>query len=170
MARNRRKIIKQRGWLVVETHQRCERWARDELAKQEYETALPMYLAEPNERGVRKPLVLFEGYVFVRESDRWWSIRGTRGVAQLLMGTEGPAVMADDELQFFLSGSVDEDGYYVDPVMKRFAIGASVTPKSGPWAGQLGLLTKLDSAGRVELLYSLLGRPVTVKTQVRELA
>jgi transcription antitermination factor NusG len=125
---------------------------------------------EFNYRGVRRVEVLFEGYVFVRETDRWWSIRGTRGVAQLLMGCEGPAVIADAELQFFLSGSVDELGYYVDPVMKRYAVGDAVTPKFGPWAGKLGKLSKLDGAGRCELLYSLLGRPVTVTSQVRELA
>lgn len=171
MARNRthrhRKVL---GWHVVETHQHWELDAKRELLNQGFEAALPMMQGEFNSRGVRRPVVLFEGYVFVRETSRWWSIRGTRGVAQLLMGTEGPAVLADDELQFFLSGSVDELGYYVDPVMKRYAIGDEVTPKAGPWSGKLGLLTKLDGAGRCELLYSLLGRPVTVTSQVRELA
>lgn len=154
----------------MQTHQYGELEARRELSRQGFEVALPMMQTDFNLRGERRIVPLFEGYVFVRESDAWWSIRGTRGVAQLLMGTEGPAKLADAELQFFLSGSVDEFGYYVDPVMKRYSVGDMVAPKSGPWAGKLGELTKLDSTGRVDLMYSLLGRLVTVQSQVRELA
>jgi transcriptional antiterminator RfaH len=170
VARKRKSIVKA-GWLVASTHQDGEFEARRELAKQGYEVEMPMMKTPRNRLGVSRAVPLFEGYVFVRETERWWSIRGTRGVAHLLMSCERPAVLADDELQFFLSVSVDDFGYYVDPVMKMFKRGDAAIPRSGRFAGLEGKLTELDRDGRTEMLFSLLGREVrTTEYRVSELA
>jgi transcription antitermination factor NusG len=172
VARQRKSSKAVRGWHVVLTHQFCEAEAHKELTKQDYECAYPMMKLPTNSRGIQRVVPLFEGYVFVRESDRWWSIRGTRGVAHLLMGCERPAVLADDELQFFLSVCVDEFGYYTDPVVPVFRVGDEACPRfgSGGFDRQYGEITKLDRDGRCELLYRLLGRDVRVTVPVSALA
>jgi transcription antitermination factor NusG len=155
---------------VVCTHQFGEFDARRELSKQSFEVEMPMMRLPRNRMGVRRVVPLFEGYVFTRESDRWHAIRGTRGVSHVLMVSERPAVLADDELQFFLQ-SVDELGYYVDPVMKMFACGGIAVPRSGRFAGLEGTITALDTEGRAEILFKMLGREVRTKEyRVQELA
>ena len=156
------------GWHVAMTHQYAEAEAKRELIKQDYHCEYPMMLTGAN----RRPVPLFEGYVFIRESSRWWSIRGTRGVSHLLMNCERPAVLADDELQFFLSGCVDEYGYFTDPVMPVFRVGDEAFPRfgAGGFDRQYGEITKLDRDGRCELLYRLLGRDVRVTVPVSALA
>jgi len=158
---------------VVATHQCAEFEAKRELVKQDFEAEFPMIRTHSwsnvNRRVLQRVSPLFEGYVFVRECDRWWSIKSTRGVSHLLMTCERPAVLADDELQFFLSGAVDADGYYVDPVMRLFRVGQLATPRSGRFAGLNGKLTELDATGRCELLYSILGKELRVQTQVSAL-
>jgi transcription antitermination factor NusG len=157
--------------MVVQTHQYSEFDARRELSRQGYQVEMPMMRLPLNRQNVRRVVPLFEGYVFVKETDRWWSIRGTRGCAQLLMTCERPSLIADDDLQFFLSGSVDHLGYYVDPVMKRFVIGEEASPRSGRFAGLFGKLTDMDADGRCELMFSMMGREVrTREYQVTELA
>lgn len=156
----------------MSTHQYAEAEAARELVKQGHSCQYPMMRLAHNSRGVRRVVPLFEGYVFIRETDRWWSIRGTRGVSHLLMNCERPAILADDELQFFLSGCVDDDGYYVDPVMPVFRVGDEAVPRfgAGGFDRQYGEITKLDRDGRCELLYRLLGRDVRVTVPVSALA
>jgi transcription antitermination factor NusG len=169
MARNSRK--RKLGWLVATTHEHSELEARRHLSRQGYEVELPLMRTEPNRLGVRRVVALFEGYVFVRETKAWWSIRNTRGVSSLLMNCGEPAKLADDDLQFFLSDSVDDAGYYIDPVTKLHRVGDTVVPRSGRFAGSAGLLTQMQSSGRVEVLFSLLGREVrTTEYRVTELA
>jgi len=157
---------------VASTHFEAEFEAKRELVKQGYDAQFPMMRdALRNRLGVRKITPLFEGYVFVRADGAYWSIRGTHGVSQLLMICERPAILADDELQFFLSVSVDDLGYYVDPVMKMHKVGETAFPRSGRFAGIGGRLTELSSNGRTEMLFSMLGREVrTREYRVSELA
>ena len=172
VARKRKSSKVVKGWHVVSTHQYAEADAKRELVKQGYSCDYPMMRLPLNTRGERRVVPLFEGYVFVRESDRWWSIRGTRGVSHLLMNCERPAVLADDELQFFLSGCVDSDGYFTDPVMPVFRVGDEAVPRfgAGGFDRQYGEITRLDRDGHCELLYRLLGRDVRITVPVSALA
>lgn len=172
MARKRKSSIAVEGWHVVVTGEHREQEAQRELSKVGFECELPlMQSATFNRLGVRKVTPLFEGYVFVRESDQYWLIRGTRGVSHVLVISERPAVLADDELQFFLSVSVDDCGYYVDPVQKLFASGDYAVPRSGRFAGLVGKISNLNSDGRIKMLFSMLGRSVsTEEYRVTELA
>jgi len=174
MARKRKSStsIAVKGWHVVVTGEQCEFEAKRELSKAGFEVEMPMIRAAHfNYRGVRKVTPLFEGYVFVRESSEYWRIRGTRGVSHVLVICERPAVLADDELQFFLTVSVDDCGYYVDPVQKLFARGDIAVPRSGRFAGLTGKLERLNKDGRTKMLFNMLGRTVsTEEYRVTELA
>lgn len=170
----RRRKSKHPGWLVVATHYAGEFEARRELYNQGFEVELPLYRApsrRSSDEGRGRPMPLFEGYVFVKQSDAWWRIRGTRGVSHLLMTCERPALLADDDLQFFVSISVDKNGYYVDPVMRMFQPGQTVSPVHGRFAGIAGQLCSLGNDGRTEILFRMMGREVrTREYRVSELA
>lgn len=173
LARKRKSaVVAPTGWLIVVVNDKCEFEAKRELHKQGYECEFPMlHAAKRNYHGRLPVLPLFEGYVFVRETARWWAIKGTRGVSHLLMSSERPAVLADDELAFFLSVSVDANGYYTDPVQKLFKEGGICIPRSGRFAGIAGKLSRMNKDGRTEILFEMLGRSVrTTEYRVTELA
>lgn len=170
MARKRKSVVNP-GWHVVSTWEQREFEAVAELTKAGFEAETPVMRLERNRMGVRRTVPLFEGYVFCRVSEHYWRIRTCPGVAHVLMTCERPAVLADDVLQFFLNVSVDEQGYYVDPVMKMFKPGDICIPRSGRFAGLEGKLTELEASGRTEVLFSMLGREVrTREYRVSELA
>jgi hypothetical protein len=84
---------------------------------------------------------------------------------------EKPSILEDDTLQFFVRDSVDDLGYYVDPVMRLHHVGEHVSPRSGRFAGLEGELTALDADGRIEMLFRMMGREVrTREYQVADLA
>lgn len=169
MARRRR--TRRKGWLIAATHQFAEREARASLSKAGFEADYPEMKLPRNSRGLSRTVPLFEGYVFVRETDDWWKIRSTRGVSSLLMQSERPAIIADAELCFFLNDSVDANGFYVDPVTLMRRVGDICVPRSGRFAGISGRLTSLSAGGRIEMLFMLLGREVrTNEYQVLDLA
>jgi transcription antitermination factor NusG len=162
MARRKRKVAP-KSWYVVQTHQYGEFDARRELARQAYEVAMPLMRLPRNRNGVARVVPLFEGYVFVRECADWWAIRGTRGVSHVLMNCDRPSLIADDEMQFFTDVSVDDLGYYVDPVMKLHSVGDSVSPAHGRFAGLTGKLTEMSADGRCELMFSMMNREVRTR-------
>jgi hypothetical protein len=86
------------------------------------------------------------------------------------MNCNRPSLIADDEMQFFTDVSVDEFGYYVDPVMAMHRIGDIVIPRSGRLKDIQVKLTELSADGRCEYLFSMMGREVRVEGKVSELA
>lgn len=169
MARRKsRKVIG--SWMVVQSHQHCELEARRELSRQEYEISMPMMRLPRNRLGNRRVVPLFEGYVFVRECDDWRSIRNTRGVSHVLMNCGRPSLIADDEMRFFTDVSVDELGYYADPVMSLHRVGDVVVPRSGRLRGVSVRLSELSADGRCAYLFSMMGREIRAEGRVAELA
>jgi transcription antitermination factor NusG len=157
----------------VQTHFEREFEARRDLVAMGHEVSLPMFRAPSRLKsyeGRGKPTPLFEGYVFVKMSDTWHSAQHARGVSHVLMNCMRPSLIADDEMQFFTDVSVDRHGYYIDPVMKRHAVGDIVTPVRGRLAGIQVKLASLDADGRCSFLFSMMGREVRAKGQVSELA
>lgn len=156
--------------MVVQTHQFMELEARTHLCRQGYEVAMPMMRLPRNRLGLRRVVPLFEGYAFVRETSAWWAIRGTSGVSHVIMNCDRPSLIADDEIRFFTDVSVDELGYYADPVMSLHRVGDNVVPRSGRMRGVEVRLSELSADGRCEYLFSMMGREVRVKGRVAELA
>lgn len=171
VARKRKSIVV-KGWHVVSTYDEGEFAAKRELVKKGHECEMPMIRPlKWNQHGHRAVKPLFEGYIFVREDSDIASVKSTYGVSSVLMHCERPAVLADDELQFFLTVSVDDLGYYVDSVQRLHRVGDVCFPRSGRFAGLGGKLTELSPDGRTEMLFKMLGRNVkTRQYQVSELA
>jgi transcriptional antiterminator RfaH len=158
-------------WYVAMTVPRKERLAASQLDNQLYRSFLPLHL-ETRRHARKFTTVLapvFPRYIFVIldiERQRWRSVNGTFGVQRLITDGERPLAVAPGVVETLVQSS-DQRGaliYQAD----QLAIGDSVKLVSGPFAGSLGILQRLDGAGRVQILLALLGGPVKV-TAAREM-
>jgi len=158
-------------WYVAMTVPRKERLAASQLDNQLYRSFLPLHL-ETRRHARKFTTVLapvFPRYIFVIldiERQRWRSVNGTFGVQRLITDGERPLAVAPGVVETLVQSS-DQRGaliYQAD----QLAIGDPVKLVSGPFAGSLGILQRLDGAGRVQILLALLGGPVKV-TAAREM-
>jgi transcriptional antiterminator RfaH len=152
-------------WYVVRTQASREFKAQAQLQRQGFQTFLPRYAKTV--RHARKSKVvsaaLFPRYLFVAldlERDRWRSVNGTIGVANLVMGGELPTAVPRGIVEALLA-ACRPDGF-ID-LSERFAIGDRVRLLSGPFADLVGELARFDGAGRVTVLLKLLGGEVPVR-------
>ncbi|HEX5472878.1 MAG TPA: transcription termination/antitermination NusG family protein [Lacipirellulaceae bacterium] len=151
-------------WYVVMTQPHAETRAVANLEKQDFPAfCARFYKSRRHARRLESVLVpLFPRYVFVQldlSCDRWRCCRGTRGVAHMIMQGERPQAVAAGVVESLLrqtrlDGSIDLTG--------RLELGQSVRIAHGPFAGLVGTLAQLNSAGRVRVLLHLLGRSVSV--------
>jgi transcription antitermination factor NusG len=151
-------------WYVASTLPRKERLAEFNLRNQDIRSFLPLLeVTRRHARKVRTELAAaFSGYIFVNLDigrQRWRSVNGTIGVAHLLCDGEGPRAVESGVVETLIH-SVDSRGAIVfEPSL---AVGDSVRLLSGPFADSLGVLQRLDGAGRVQLLLDLISGPVKV--------
>ena len=152
-------------WYVAMTVPRKERLAATQLDNQRYRSFLPLQL-ETRRHARKFTTVLapvFPRYIFVIldvERQRWRSVNGTLGVQRLITDGERPLAVAPGVVETLVQSS-DRRGaliYQAD----ELAIGDQVKLVAGPFAGSLGILQRLDGAGRVQILLALLGGPVKV--------
>ncbi len=152
-------------WYVATTLPRKERLAEANLANQNYRSFLPTHVETRRHarqfRTVSAPL--FPRYIFVIldiDQRRWRSVNGTLGVQRLITDGERPLAVAHGVVETLIQSS-DRRGaliYRADDL----AIGDRVKLVAGPFAGSLGVLQRLDGAGRVQVLLELLGGVVRV--------
>ena len=81
-------------WAVVFTHSQAERWAVQNLQRQGYPAYVPLVTIRRRDRVLRSlwhdvEVPLFPRYAFVVAGSHWSPIRGTAGVAQLLVDAAG---------------------------------------------------------------------------------
>lgn len=156
------------AWLVVNTRPHKERFALENLARQNFETYCPFVRRivrhARQQRVVLRPL--FPGYVFAarqRGEGRWQSILSTFGVRKLVMQGEGPAVL---ESQFVAALRRREiDGAIVLPD-RPYAEGQKVRMLGGAFDGIVATILDLDEKGRITVLLELLNQSVRVRTDV----
>lgn len=170
---------------MVRSHFGEEHTASRNLSAQGHEVYLPLTRLPRNIRtGVRRIVPLFEGYLFVRETPEWKSMNGTRGVQRVLTYSRGERGDTDN---IFPSRVLDRDisdirryeddlGYLpADPADwvsrdARLRAGDIVSPRSGPWTGQLGRILEMSTTQRCVVLFEMLGRGVRVTMRTSELA
>ena len=114
---------------------------------------------------------VFPRYIFVVLDvgrQRWRSVNGTLGVQRLITDGERPLAVAPGVVETLIQSS-DQRGaliYRAD----NLAIGDRVRLVAGPFAGSLGVLQRLDGAGRVQVLLEFLGGAVRVTARRRMVA
>ncbi len=153
------------AWFLVRSKPRQEAVALTNLARQGYESYLPLFATEKLVR--RKSTVvqepMFARYLFVRldtsgQGQSWSPIRSTVGVSELVCFGSRPA-RVDDALIATLHER--EIAQQASPTT-LFASGDSVRITEGAFAGLEAIYQMNDAEGRAMVLLDLLSKPVAM--------
>jgi len=152
-------------WFLVRSKPRQEAVALANLARQGFESYLPLFAAEKLVRRkstlVQEPM--FARYLFVRldtsgNGQSWSPIRSTVGVSELVCFGSRPA-RVDDALIATLRER--EATQQADPIT-LFAHGDSVRITEGAFVGLEAIYQMNDAEGRAMVLLDLLSKPVAM--------
>jgi len=157
------------AWFLVRSTPRQEALALTHLARQGYESYLPLFATEKLVR--RKSTVvqepMFARYLFVRldtsghergQGQSWSPIRSTVGVSELVCFGSRPA-RVDDALIATLR---DREAAQQASPTTLFAHGDSVRITEGAFAGLEAIYQMNDAEGRAMVLLDLLSKPVAM--------
>jgi transcription elongation factor/antiterminator RfaH len=151
-------------WYLVHTLPHCERKAEMHLAAQAFRAYLPQIQKTIRHarqlRTVRAPL--FPRYMFLildLGRDRWLSVGGTVGVSSLFTCEDRPVPVPKGVVEGLIART-DEANLTLFDV--GLATGQSVRILSGPFADFVGTLERLNTAGRVRVLLTMMGTAVPV--------
>jgi transcriptional antiterminator RfaH len=142
-----------------------------QLRNQGFRTFLPL-LSKTIRHARRHDTVLaplFVRYLFVvldLTRDRWRAVNGTHGVTTLIMQDEQPAPVRRGVVETLIASSTPIGEVQFCP---DIAPGDRVRLVAGPFAGQLGILQRLSSAGRVQVLLEMMGSHIPTKLHARSL-
>lgn len=153
-------------WYVVQTHPHAEAKAAEHLRRQGFEVYLPRY--QKQRRHARRvetiAAALFPRYLFVAFDmaiDSWHCIRSTLGVARLVGGENGPAVISaaiiDD-----IRRREDKTGLVPVQSPPLFQKGERVQLTDGVLSTYSGVFDGMTEKDRVAVLLDMLGRRVRV--------
>ncbi len=153
------------AWFLVRSKPRQEALALTNLARQGFESYLPLFATEKLVR--RKPTVvqepMFARYLFVRldtsgQGQSWSPIRSTVGVSELVCFGSRPARV---DASLITSLRERETAQQADPDA-LFAYGESVRIIEGAFAGLEAIYQMNDAEGRAMVLLDLLSKPVAM--------
>lgn len=158
-------------WYVAATKPARERVAELHLRNQAFRVFLPLRKKSVRQarRMTTQRVPLFPGYLFVQldiGTARWRSINGTIGVKRLIAQDERPVPLPDGFIDALVA-NLAPDGTF--DYGSRLAVGDRVELVAGPFARQVGELSRLDDRGRVCVLLNLLSGVVPVRTRVDNL-
>lgn len=148
-------------WSVLVTQPRSEKIVAENLQRQAFDHYLPLLRQLRVVRGkkVTELVPLFPRYMFVRiEADRWWALKSTRGVSQLLTVDSQPQRIADAVIDQ-LKANEEE----LPNVQSFWTRGERVRVVSGAFAGMLGIYDGSSKADKERVLISILGRQTLVE-------
>lgn len=140
---------------------RQETVARENLARQGYETYLPVMREVRRRQGKRVTLnaPMFPRYLFIHlnsQTDNWAPIRSTLGVVSIVRFGRA-AARVPDVLITALKSREDANGIQVLPV-EEYRPGTRVRITQGSFAGYEGIFQAATGRDRVAVLLDVLGR------------
>ena len=151
-------------WYLVHTQPRSERKAEFHLGAQGFKTYFPQI--QKTIRHARRLMTvrapLFPRYVFLildLGRDRWLSVRNTVGVSSLFTCEDRPVPVPGGVVEALVART-DEAGLALFDA--GLTTGQTVRILSGPFAEFVGTLERLDAAGRVRVLLTMMGTAVPV--------
>lgn len=152
-------------WYVAATAVHRESHAALNLSRQGFGVFLPRRRTtiKHGRKMTTKHTAYFPGYVFTSldlERDRWRSVNGTYGVRSLLPNGEHPAPAPVGFVEMLIAAT-DSNGL-VD-LSASLAPGAKVKPVAGPFSNCMGVLEKIDSGGRVQVLLRIMNGIIPVR-------
>lgn len=148
-------------WYVVHTQSQAEDRALWHLQNQGFRCFLPrIRKLRRHARKVEPGLFpLFPRYLFVnfaRETTRWRTINGTRGVVSLLANGPTPLPVPRGMVENLMA-QCDESGITALSAFGTFTKGLKVRITSGIFTGQAGEIVLTRGHDRVQVLLHLLG-------------
>jgi transcription antitermination factor NusG len=157
-------MMPRRRWFVAQTAACREAWARDRLTDDGFTVFLPGELRQRRHARQVKTTFgpLFTGYLFLHlaPDDAWPPI----SLARLVCAGTRPLPLPDAEIEA-LRRRCDADGALIQASARAqpYKPGDTVLVKAGQWADIVAQVSGVDAGRqRLELLFELLGRPVTV--------
>ena len=151
-------------WFLVHTQPNGERKAELHLGAQGFRAYLPQIQKTIRHarqlRTVRAPL--FPRYLFLILDigrDRWLSVRSTVGVSSLFTCEDRPVPVPQGVVEALIARTDEANLTLFDAGLTT---GQTVRILSGPFADFVGTLERLDSAGRVRVLLTMMGTEVPV--------
>ncbi|MBI3899073.1 MAG: transcription/translation regulatory transformer protein RfaH [Gammaproteobacteria bacterium] len=153
--------VASRAWYLLYAKPHQEAVAQVNLARQGYETYLPLIHQTRKRQGRRIVTVgpMFPRYLFIHldnESDNWGPIRSTLGVASLVRFGQQAAQVPTD-LVAALRQREDGDGIHALPV-EQHRPGSRIRITEGSLAGYEGIFLAKSGRDRVVLLLEILGK------------
>jgi transcription elongation factor/antiterminator RfaH len=151
-------------WFLVHTQPNSERKAELHLGAQGFRTHFPQIQKTIRHarqlRTVRAPL--FPRYLFLildLNRDRWLSVRSTIGVSSLFTCGDRPVPVPKGVVEALIARTNETGLALFDAGLTT---GQTVRILSGPFADFVGTLERLDAAGRVRVLLTMMGSTVPV--------
>jgi transcription elongation factor/antiterminator RfaH len=151
-------------WFLVHTQPHSEHKAKLHLGAQGFRTHCPQIQKTIRHarqlRTVRAPL--FPRYIFLildLGRDRWLSVRSTIGVSSLFTCEDRPVPVPKGVVEALIARADEANLTRFDVDL---AMGQTVRILSGPFADFVGTLERLDTAGRVRVLLTMMGSTVPV--------
>jgi transcriptional antiterminator RfaH len=161
-------------WYVVHTQPRGEATALRHLKRQGFTAFLPEYRRRRRHARrvdwVRAPL--FPRYMFVAmdmASARWRAIASTIGVSHLVCNGDEPAPVPEGVVED-IRARVGADGLVKLAPRNPFRPGDAVRVLVGALADQIGFFQCATDEDRVVLLLDMLGRRVSIKLPLADVA
>jgi transcriptional antiterminator RfaH len=160
------------AWFLVRSKPRQEALALTNLARQGFESYLPLFATEKLVR--RKPTVvqepMFARYLFVRldtsgNGQSWAPIRSTIGVSEVVRFGSRPARV---DAALIATLRERETTQQADPDV-LFTAGDSVCITEGAFAGLEAIYQMNDAEGRAMVLLDLLSKPVAMNIDAASL-
>lgn len=156
------------SWFVVQAHRGEVHLAAQNVGKLDIKTYLPLVKNETGKRIVP----LFDEYFFARWCPSWARTRHVRGVASLIFGAGGELGYVANAFVRGLQALENKRGIIdFDNAPPPFVLndGDEVRAKSGTFVGQMGRVKGLQDGHYVSVLFSIIGREVSVVHRVSEL-
>ena len=152
-------------WIVINTHPHRERFALENLQRQDFHAYCPM-MRKRHSHARRVKMVLrplFPNYLFVRtgpEFGRWQPILSTYGVRSVVRAGEELSFV-DDRLIASLKAR-EIDGAIVRPP-NPYKVGQEVRISAGPFDGLVAKIIEMDEKDRLVVLLDLMNRGIKVQ-------
>jgi len=160
------------AWYVYKAQAGRETLAEQHLVNQAFKVFSPKLKVTRRTGGRLTDAIrpLFSGYGFVAfdgSARRWRSINGTRGVSYLICSSDRPLPVPADFMDGLirLSGEGGVIAMNNAQLCERLKPGDTVELVSGPFAGQVGELVRMNASGRIRVLLSALNGGLAVETR-----
>jgi len=152
-------------WVAFNYFKKNEKTVIFNLENQDYEYFIPKVLIKIDSN--IKTDNLFPGYGFVKYNHSITSLNFTRGVNKVVRFGSNYGLLNDDQIKKM---KILMDESFASPIILRKPINSEVILVNGPLKGIFGKLISYSSSERVEVLYNMLGKNLTIETEERNLA